>query len=319
MVTAPVVIVGNGLIGAACAATLRGSGHPVITVARRGEPGPGHLSCDLTDAGGRAALARLLRDRRPARVVLTHGPSDVTWINAHEREAADTHAGVADLVAGSGVPAVLISTDNVFAGDRGHHRPDDPIAPANAYGRIKARAERAVVEAGGTALRVSLVYGWAGPAYRETYAGRCLLAAAAGRPTDAPVDQEFTPVHIDDVRTVVAAHCAAATVPGGVAHLAGPEQLSRFAFARLAYRLAGADEDLVRPCSRAGTEWATRPRFSSLTCDRFDDLPGLAGWSPIPAEQGLARMVAEMPAPTGLAAAFPAARAAGLAAGGGTR
>ncbi|BAL88437.1 putative NAD-dependent epimerase/dehydratase [Actinoplanes missouriensis 431] len=313
--SAPVVIVGNGLIGAACAATLRGSGHPVITVARRGESGPGHLSCDLTDAAGRAGLARLLRDRRPARVVLTHGPSDVTWINAHEREAAATHTGVAALVAESGVPAVLVSTDNVFAGDRGHHRPHDPIAPANAYGRIKAQAEQAVVEAGGTALRVSLVYGWAGPAYRETYGGRCLLAAAAGQPMDAPVDQEFTPVHIDDVRRVVAALCAAGTLPGGVAHLAGPAQLSRFAFARLAYRLAGADENLVRQCSRAGTEWATRPRYSSLSCDGFDHLPGLDGWSPMSAARGLALMVAEMPATVGAAVGH----AAGLAAGGGPR
>lgn len=293
--TAPLLIVGNGLIGSVVAATLRGAGQDVVTVARRATGQPGHVQCDLAEQSGRAALVLLLRRLRPRRVVLTHGPSDVTWVNAHEEEAAATHVGVASVMAEAGVPTILISTDNVFPGDEGGRRPEHPIRPANPYGRMKADAERLITAAGGLVLRVSLVYGWAAPAFRATFAERCLAAAASGTPLAAPVDQEFSPVHVHDVGRVVTALCRAEPERGAepVAHLAGPDLLSRFEFARLAYRLTRTDASLVRPCRRVGTEWETRPRFSSLLCDDFTGLPGLQDWIALSPAQGLARMIAE--------------------------
>ncbi|NGY63147.1 sugar nucleotide-binding protein [Lentzea sp. NEAU-D13] len=273
-----VVVVGRGLIGALTAARLRAAGHEVVTMARTGAD----VCLDLADPDGfRTALSRL----RPETVILTHGPSDVTWIESNEAEAARAHVGTAEVVAEQGVRTVLVSTDNVFSGAEGRRRPSDAIAPANAYGRVKAAAERVLLGAGGhLVLRVSLVYGWTGAAHRTTYGQRCLEAAASRQKLPAPADQSFTPIHVDDVAGVLTSVCRDGRT--GLAHLAGPLELSRFDFARTAYRLAGAPEALVRPCLRADTEWASRPRFSSLACDDFGHLP-------MTPEEGLARMLGE--------------------------
>jgi dTDP-4-dehydrorhamnose reductase len=292
-----VLVVGRGLIGSAVRDRLLARGRPVVTVARGGAAGPDHRARDLADAAGRARLHADLRELRPRCIVLAHGPSDVSWIDDHEQQAAAVHRGVAEVAAESGLPTVLVSTDNVFSGERGGHRPADRIQPGNAYGRVKAEAERALLAVGSAlVLRVSLVYGWAGPAHRSTYAERCLASALAGRPLLAPTDQVFTPIQVRDVAEVVAELCATPGFLAGVAHLAGPGELSRYQFATLAYRLAGADAGLVRPCLRRDTEWASRPRHSSLACDDFSWLPGLRRWAPMPAADGLRLMLAERPA-----------------------
>lgn len=305
--TPGVLIVGHGLIGAAVRAMLLAQRLPVTSVGRRQTELPGYLALDLASEAGRAGLHMALEDLRPRCLLLVHGPSDVTWTDANSAAAAAVHCGVAAIAASSGIPVILVSTDNVFPGTRGGYCPDDPVEPANHYGQVKALAERAVL-AGAPALvlRVSLVYGWAGAGLRGTFAQRCLRAAAEGRPLSAPVDQSFTPVHVRDVATVLAAACRAAGWQSadqltGIRHLAGPAELSRHEFARLAFDLAGADISLVRPCLRRDTEWACRPRFSSLACGTFADLPGLQTWQPMAPGAGLRDMLATRPAVSGLA------------------
>ncbi|MGH3155897.1 MAG: SDR family oxidoreductase [Streptosporangiaceae bacterium] len=291
------LIVGHGLIGAAVPALLNAAGIRTVCVGHRRRELPGYLALDLASADGRAALGATVAKLRPRCVVLVHGPSDVTWIDQNEPAAARVHCGVAEIVARSGAPAVLISTDNVFPGHRGGYRPADPVEPANGYGRVKARAERILLDGGpALVLRVSLVYGWAGPGLRATYAQRCLDAAAAGSQLSAPTDQAFTPIHVRDVAEVTAAVCLSAVPPAGVRHLAGPIELNRYDFTTLAYRLAGASTELVLPCLRQDTVWACRPRFSSLACGNFTALPGLASWRPMTPAEGLREMLTTRPA-----------------------
>ncbi|MFH9422934.1 SDR family oxidoreductase [Streptomyces sp. NPDC017529] len=291
-----VAVVGRGLIGTALARTLRLADAEVYTVARSGSSTPEHAPCDLGTPEGRAGLLAALRRWNPDRVVLTHGPSDVTWMADHPAEAAAAHTEVAEAVAarhGRGV--LLVSTDNVFSGTAGLRTPDDPADPANVYGEVKLAAERAVLAAGGAVTRVSLVYGqWSTGRQRVTFAERCLDAALAGRPLSVPEDQWFTPVHIDDVADVLAAQSTrdGDTAPGRPAHLSGPAELSRHDFARAAYRLAGADEGLVTACRRADSEWATRPRYSSLRCDDFGAVTGVPDWRARSVPAGLRAMLA---------------------------
>jgi dTDP-4-dehydrorhamnose reductase len=292
------LVVGHGLIGSSLRARLRELADlPVVCIGRRKREVASYRPLDLASEAGRAALGEAVADEQPQCVVLAHGPSDVTWIDQNETAAAAVHCGVAAMVAHSRVPVVLVSTDNVFPGERGGYRPDDPVEPTNGYGRVKAQAED-ILLAGGSALvlRVSLVYGWTGGGQRATFAQRCLETAAEGRPIYAPTDQVFTPVHVRDVAAVTAAACQSAGQFTGIRHLAGPVELSRYDFARLAYRLVGADTALVRPCLRRDTEWACRPAFSSLACETFAGLPGLTSWRPMTPEEGLREMLATWPA-----------------------
>lgn len=290
----PVLLVGHGLIGSPLRRQLLARGWPVACVTRREVRLPGYHTLDLAAEAGRSALAGLLRGLRPRCVVLAHGPSDVTWIERHEWQAARVHCEVARIVAASGARAILISTDNVFAGERGRHTAADEPRPGNAYGRVKERAERLILAGGnGLALRVSLIYAWTNPGQRDTFAERCLNSAFTNRPLLAPADQIFTPVHAHDVTSVITAICASDDVPAGIRHLSGPRELSRYEFATTAYRLAGADLGLVRRCRRSDTEWASRPEFSSLACDDFTDIADLARWRPMTPGEGLRAMIDE--------------------------
>ncbi len=206
----PVLIVGHGLIGAAVRAVLLAQGVPAVCIGRRLAADPGYRAYDLASEAGRAALHAAVTELGPGCVLLTHGPSDVTWIDENEAVAAAVHCGVAEIVARAGVPVVLVSTDNVFSGTRGRYDADDPAEPANGYGRVKALAESMLLASGPVlVLRVSLIYGWAGPGLRATFAQRCLDAAVEGRLLSAPTDQLFTPIHVSDVATVLAAVCRA--------------------------------------------------------------------------------------------------------------
>jgi dTDP-4-dehydrorhamnose reductase len=297
-VEAVAVVVGRGLIGGAVRDRLKAAGRDVITVSRAAPPSSDHWQLDLATGQGRVDLVAGLNRVGPDCVVLTHGPSDVSWMESHETQAAAIHCGVAQAVVGGGWPTILVSTDNVFSGERGGMRPSDPIAPQNAYGRLKARAETTVLTGGGLTLRTSLVYGDAAPEYRLTYAQLCLAAASAGEHFSVPTDQSFTPIHINDVAQVIAALALAPERGNAIEHLSGPQELSRFDFARLAYAAVGAHPDLVEGCLRRGSIWASRPRYSSLASTDFGFLQPRV-WPPATPAEGLRRMAASR----GLAAA----------------
>ncbi len=294
---APAFIIGHGLIGEAVRAMLQEStGLPPVCVGLRKRDVPNYLALDLAGEAGRAALGTAMATAAPPWVILVHGPSDVTWIENNQEAAAAVHCGVAEIVARSKVRAVLVSTDNVFPGKRGRYSPHDQVEPVNVYGRIKAQSED-ILLAGpqSVVLRVSLIYGWAGPDQRPTFAQRCLEAAKRGRRISAPTDQHFAPIHVKDVAAVVSAMCQSPGQLTGVKHLAGPVELSRYDFACLAYRMSHADPALVEPCRREDTEWACRPRFSSLSSDHFTDLSGLAAWRPMNPQEGLREMLSSWP------------------------
>ncbi|HTZ43721.1 MAG TPA: sugar nucleotide-binding protein [Jatrophihabitans sp.] len=284
-----VVIAGAGLIGASLAEALRARGDEVTTVSRRPAGTGPQLNADLGTAAGRARLRALVERWRPRCTVLVHGPSDVTWIEAHEAEAAACHVGTATALAGHRL--LLVSTDNVFDGTQAMPAATDPSCPQNAYGRVKLAAERAGLAAHPDAAvaRVSLVYGWSPAGLRATYAQRCLESAARGAALAAPSDQSFTPVHLIDVVTALT-RLSHEPAPSRLLQLAGPAALSRYEFAALAYRLAGADPALVRPVPRAETEWACRPRHSGLRTSSAAELG--FDWQPADPAAGLSRMLA---------------------------
>lgn len=283
----PVVVIGHGLVGSAVAGRLTDGGVPVITVARS----RGTVRCDLTTVGGRANMLAAVQAAQPRSIVLVHGPSDVTWCERAPDAALAAHQGIAAAVSGTGVPAVLISTDNVFDGSKPGNTTADPVSPPNAYGRAKLAAERATAaRPGNVVLRVSLVYGWSDGEHRPNFAERCLLAAYAGQTILVPFDQHFTPVRLADAARAAAAVALAPDAAPPVAHVAGPALLSRAEFARLAYQAAGADPGLVQAVPRAATPWASRPANSALALTDLSGVPGLRGYLPMTPCQGLAAM-----------------------------
>ena len=283
----PTLVIGSGFVGTGIAHHLTSEGDRVF-LASRGRPvtapetyGAGWSSVDATDP---KACGRLIATVRPERIVLVHGPSDVTWCEAHPAQAEQAHAAVAENIAALAGDAriVLISTDNVFDGSATNNRESAPVSPANAYGRAKARAERILLGAAENALvlRVSLVYGHesadAGK-WLNFFAG-CAHRLLRGEPVHAPFDHWTTPVTVQDVARVTAAALGSTTALPPVLHLGGPDRVTRAEWATAIADALGAPRQLVVPVPKATTRYASRPENACLTSSF---IPGLWGIAPV--------------------------------------
>ncbi|TDC68103.1 SDR family oxidoreductase [Streptomyces hainanensis] len=268
--------------------------HPVLSSRHRpttpGTRGLDWLPADVVDPD---SLTRLLATARADTVVTVHGPSDITWCEANPALADAAHHGGARRLAAllDGRRALMISTDNVFPGHRTSYGESDPTAPANAYGRAKLAAERALLATGNAlALRVSLVYGWDRAGLRPNFFTTSALRLAAGEPVAVPDDHWNTPVLADDVAAWTAALLT--TEHTGVLHLGGPRRLSRLDWARHLARAQGADPALARAAPRDDTAYACRPRNACLHSERAATVPELRGLEPVDVLEASTRLIA---------------------------
>lgn len=171
MVDLPVVVTGaRGFIGQALCRRLLEHGLPVIAVARRPAPLPPAAEIRTVDTidgatdwrplleGGRAVIHLAARAHAPA------AEDEEAWIAAESAAAA----GLARAAREVGMERlVLVSSIKAHGEVTGPSpfRADQPLAPADPYGRVKARTEKAMrnaVAAGGpklVVLRPPLVYG----------------------------------------------------------------------------------------------------------------------------------------------------------------
>ncbi|MEV0399550.1 sugar nucleotide-binding protein [Actinoallomurus sp. NPDC050550] len=294
------MVVGSGYLGGRIGARIRALGGRAVLCSRR--PPTARSSTGMKwrelDVRDPRACRDTLRLIAPDAVVVVHGPSDITWCERHPEEAMAAHGtGAANLAAAVGRrPVLLISTDNVFAGTRHSHRESDEVAPANAYGHAKLAAERTLLDTGSTlVLRVSLVYGWDPDGHRPNYFTTCARRLRAGLPVEAPDDHWNTPVLVDDVAAWSAE--LVRTRRTGVLHLAGPDRLSRYAWAGRIARGLGLDESLIRPVRKAGTAYACRPDNACLHSEYAADLPELTGLWPVDVDEGTRRLAGRALAP----------------------
>ncbi|WP_030398103.1 sugar nucleotide-binding protein [Kitasatospora purpeofusca] len=266
------LIVGSGFVGRAVATRLAAAGDSPVLASRHpltAPPAP-WVALDAADA---TSCARVVDQVLPDRIVLVHGPSDVTWCEANPQRAAELHtAAAANLTAAApGCRTVLISTDNVFHGDSPANDEKTPTNPANAYGRAKLAAERILAAVpGNTVLRVSLVYGWepAGSGKWLNFFSACAHNLRRGRPVEAPHDQWTTPVLVQDVAAVTAAVLVGGAPP--LLHLGGPDRISRAAWAQAIADSLGAPRSLVLQVPKAVGRYASRPTNTCLTSNRLD-------------------------------------------------
>jgi 5-epi-valiolone dehydratase len=278
-----VLVLGAGHLAAHIGRRLRADGHHPTLSSRRppNTPGTGGPAWSPVDVGDPVQVRQLVDDTRPDAAVVVHGPSDVTWCEHHPEQAAAAHAGGAAHLAAvlGGRPALLISTDNVFAGHKESHGESETPEPANAYGHAKLAAENELLATGAAlVLRVSLVYGWDPAGLRPNFFTSCVQRLRAGLPVQVPDDHWNTPVSVDDV----AAWSVALLESGrtGVLHLGGPRRLSRAEWARHLAVLCDADPGLIRPVPRVAGDYACRPRNACLHSERAGSLAELDGLDP---------------------------------------
>ena len=131
-----------------------------------------------------------------------------------QRRNGDATGVLAAACAARGVELLIVSTNEVFAGDRDDrvgYAPTDPTAPPNAYGRSKLAGERAATEAferagrtGGLGIaRTAWLFGPPGRDFPHKILDAAAKARAEGEPLRVVGDEWGTPTYAADVADAI--------------------------------------------------------------------------------------------------------------------
>ena len=189
---------------------------------------------DLTDRA--QVLAEMVR-LQPAVIVNCAAYTNVDGCESQEDLATRVNGAgpgyLAEAARAVGAVLVHISTDYVFAGDKGSpYAENDPTGPLSAYGRSKLAGEQAIVASGLTRyfiLRTSWLYGPGGKNFVET-----MLRLAAERDELRVVaDQIGSPTYTGDLAQAIYRLLAVVDQPSvfGLYHLADLGECSWYDFA----------------------------------------------------------------------------------------
>jgi dTDP-4-dehydrorhamnose reductase len=257
----PILVAGTGTLGRAFARICAHRGLDHVLLAR----------ADL-DIAEPAQARRALRDIRPWAVVNAAGYVRVAQAESEEaqclRENAAGAAVLAAAAAEAGARHLAFSSDLVFDGALGRtYLETDTPCPDCVYGRAKETGERLAAQAAPEALIVRTA-AFFGPWDEHNFLHVALGALARGAPFIASDKVCVTPTYVPDL--VHAALDLLIDDERGLWHLANPDCLSWFEFAREGARAAGVDAGLLRPCA------AGRARNTGLASIRGRLLPPLA-------------------------------------------
>jgi dTDP-4-dehydrorhamnose reductase len=277
----------SGFIGRACLRAF--AGHEVRGTYRE-HPRDGLLHLDLLDT---RAVDDRLDDLRPEAIVHCAARPNVDWCEENPEAArtsnCETTLNLVRAARRIRARVVFLSTDYVFDGEAGPYRETDATRPLNIYGRLKLEMESAVAEADAASLviRTTNVYGY-DPESRN-FLMAILPRMARGETVRVAEDQYGTPTLVSDLCLLIRSLLEAGAT--GVFHVAGPDYVSRYDWARAA--AAAFDLNPLKVIgSRTGElhQAARRPLKAGLLSDRIRSLGILA---PRGLAEGLERMHAD--------------------------
>ncbi len=259
---------GSGYLGSELVAHAASRGDEVFATHRVTPPDPDldarWVCADLSDAG---VVDRMVAALRPE--VVVHTAYRATGPRAH-LDTVEAARNVARSTANSGAALVHISSDVVFSG-----RETEPLAenhspdPVSGYGRLKAEAERAVLDThrGSAVVRTSVIYG--GPDHRGPQERLVTAALADPSVVSFHTDEVRCPVHVADLARALLA--VADTGATGIWHVAGPRAVDRLGLARALARSLGGDPAVLRggPSPEPPPGGPVRPRHLHLDSSRF--------------------------------------------------
>jgi dTDP-4-dehydrorhamnose reductase len=255
-------------------------------------PGVVELTADVRS---RPALERLFATHRFDAVVHAAGIASVDYSEQHYDESLESNLGgtrnIAELCAAAGTRLVYISTNAVFDGTNAPYRESDGVNPINAYGRIKVECERFVEDTVDrpVIVRPILMYGWPHQMGRPNPVTWVVDALDRGESIHVVNDVYENPLYnVDAARAIWAILHSDVS---GVIHLAGPEVINRYEFARMTARAFDLDESrILAVTSEFFPTIAPRPRNTALVTARMQTL----GVTPSTIQEGLRLMAARV-------------------------
>ena len=223
------------------------------------------ITADLADPAAVTAAAAQIEALRPD--VIVHAAAMAT----HEGCEADSEKArqVNALAAGelsraartAGARFILISTDAVFDGSRGHYSEDDEPAPFSVYGRTKLEGEQRAQDVNPDALVVRTnFFGWS-PSGTRSILEFFVNALTANTPVKGFTDFTVTSAYVGSL--CEALEELAGTSTTGLLHVTSPDALSKYEFGVAVAQEFDLDADLITPT----TADVDPPRNRDLSLD----------------------------------------------------
>ena len=244
---------------------------------------------DLDDL---SAPARLIARDRPEAVVHAAAWTDVDGAALDPalamRRNRDATAALARACAGAGVDLIVVSTNEVFDGDRLDGRPyaptDEPNPP-NPYGASKLAAEVAASDAyhevAGAGQLAVVRTAWLFGAGEPDFPTKILIAAertrAAGQPLQVVSDEFGTPTYVADVADGIVDLLGSGSF-AGIHHLVNGGVASRADWARDVLGHAGVDMAVTDVPATTWPRPSRVPRWGVLEPTRLPSGDPLRPW-----------------------------------------
>ena len=275
----------NGLLGQALCRRLAGRPAVEVLPTSRDEealadPSLPHRRMDITEP---ASVRSVLREAAPDAVVHCAAQTQVDDCETDPERCrsvnVDGLAHVVDAANAVGARIVHLSTDFVFDGASGPYGEGDEPGPVNTYGAAKLESERLLAERAEVPwaiARTVLVYGTGRELSRSNIALWIIDELARDRAITIVTDQVRTPTYVEDLAAGIEGLLRAESE--GVFHLAGPDLVTVYEFARRIARVFDFDPSLVEPTtSEALGQTARRPPRTGL---RIEKARGEFGFQP---------------------------------------
>ncbi len=239
------------------------------------------LGRDQVDLNDPETCAEAIRQARPEAVI---NAAAYTGVDKAEEEEAlarrvngEAPGAMARACVDLGIPFVHVSTDYVFDGSgETPWRPEDAVAPVNAYGASKLIGEEAVRAAGGAhaILRCS----WVVSAHGNNFVKTMLRLGKERDRLTIVGDQIGAPTPARDLAEAcleMARQLQAAPKKSGIYHLQGMPWVSWAGFAREIFAQAGIGCEVADILTEAYPTPAPRPLNSRLDCATLETVFGL--------------------------------------------
>jgi len=163
------------------------------------------------------------------------------------------------------------SSDFVFDGKSGNYKEDDQISPINYYGKTKAVGEKNIQENANDycIIRTSMIYGK--NQLRNTLADMILNKIRLEEELKIINDQFMTPTYLENFTKMLTEIIEIKYK--GIIHLAGPEKMSRYDFAKKMVSLSNFKNASLIPVSHNEFDFSKKmPKDSSLNTEKASSL-----------------------------------------------
>jgi len=257
----------SGLLGANLVCQWSRQGRSVVALSHRHPvsiKGVKSLTCDLLDESQTSEVVGAVR---PQWIIHCTAATNVDWCEQNPDECFRLNVEASRQLAARAkaiqARVIYISTDSVFAGDRGGYSESDSPVPVNVYAKSKLLGEQAVArELPGCLIIRTNIYGWnlqPKSSLAEWMLGQLERKAAF----PGFQDVIFSPILVNDLADCLLEMMALRLE--GVFHVAGSEACNKYEFGQCLADTFQSDRSLVQPAKLADAQLpAPRPRITSL-------------------------------------------------------